>query len=77
MPKKSTPIAQPIEHAGDDVRLFSLTEAAERLGISRTKLYDLIGTGQLGYRRLGKNGDRRIPHSELVRFASADLVIAK
>lgn len=69
-PQATTLIAGP----ADSLELYSLTEAAKRLGVSRTKLYDLVASGQLAYRRLGKDGARRIPHAELVRFINAGMV---
>jgi hypothetical protein len=37
-------------------------------------MYKLLDTGQIGYKRLGPNGDRRIPVAELENFAHTELV---
>jgi excisionase family DNA binding protein len=56
--------------------LLTITAAAKRLGLSRTKFYELLESGQIAYRRLGPGGERRIPAAELERFAHDELVRA-
>ncbi len=48
--------------------LYSPNSAARALDISRSKLYDLMKMGALGYVMVGT--DRRITSNELKRFAS-------
>ncbi len=45
---------------------FTPTEAADRLGMSRTHLYKLLDQGEIGFDRVGR--DRRIPFTELIQF---------
>ncbi len=46
--------------------LRRITEAAEFLAISRSKVYMLMDSGQLSYVKIGKS--RRIPMAALVRL---------
>jgi excisionase family DNA binding protein len=48
--------------------LLKPEEAAEALSIGRSKVYELIGTGQLASVRIGSS--RRIPADALVAFVS-------
>jgi excisionase family DNA binding protein len=48
--------------------LLTPTEAAAALGIGRTKLYELIGTGQLFSCRI--DGCRRIPRAAVDAFVA-------
>lgn len=52
--------------------LLTVEEAAERLGISRTRTYALIGTGDLESVRIGRL--RRVPVAAIANYA-ARLVI--
>ena len=45
---------------------FTPTEAAERLGMSRTHLYKLLDRGEIAFDRVGR--DRRIPVVALLDF---------
>jgi excisionase family DNA binding protein len=49
--------------------LYDPREAAGLLSISRTKVYELMASGQLLSIRIGRS--RRIPAEELRRFATA------
>jgi excisionase family DNA binding protein len=48
--------------------------AAAYLGLSRAYVYNLMEAGKLSYAKFGRA--RRIPWSELRRFASKQLVVA-
>lgn len=48
--------------------LLKPEEAAEVLSIGRSKVYELIGTGELASVRIGTS--RRVPTDALVEFAS-------
>ena len=48
--------------------LFTPEEAAEVLSIGRSKVYELIGTGELASVRIGTS--RRVPTGALVEFVS-------
>jgi len=50
----------------DQLKLYSINEAAKLMGIGRDNLRALISQGLIGYILLGKS--KRIPHQELVRF---------
>ena len=50
----------------DGPRLYTLTEAAERLRVSRAKLYQLMNTGQLRSVHLGRR--RLISDDALTEF---------
>jgi excisionase family DNA binding protein len=45
---------------------YSIREAARSLGISRTKMYDLIGRGEIAVIKVGTR--TLIPHDELAAF---------
>jgi excisionase family DNA binding protein len=49
--------------------LYDTREAAQLLSISRTKIYELMASGQLLSVRIGRS--RRIPAEELRRFVTA------
>ena len=49
-------------------RLFSPNSAAHALDLSRSKVYDLMKSGNLRYVQIG--ADRRIPADEITRLAS-------
>lgn len=46
--------------------LLRPSEAAEALSVSRSKLYELLASGELGSVRIG--GSRRIPVRELLAY---------
>ena len=50
----------------EQLKMYSLNEAAKVMGIGRDNLRVLICQGLVGYVLLGKS--KRIPHQELVRF---------
>lgn len=52
----------------DDRKLLSPNNAARVLDVSRSKIYDLMKCGALGYVQIG--ADRRIPIAEIERIAS-------
>lgn len=54
--------------------LVTTEEAAEFLGISRSKLYEMMGERRISFVQVDRN--RRIPRNELVRLAAAGLVMA-
>jgi excisionase family DNA binding protein len=49
-----------------------VTQAAEYLGISRSKIYAIMDSGELAYAKFGKA--RRIPRRALREFAAKCLV---
>jgi excisionase family DNA binding protein len=48
--------------------LLSVPDAARALAIGRSKLYELIGDGQLGTVRIGRR--RLVPAHEIARFVA-------
>ncbi|WP_370617673.1 helix-turn-helix domain-containing protein [Mumia sp. Pv 4-285] len=48
--------------------LLRPTEAAEQLGIGRTKIYELMSAGALAYVKIGVL--RRIPYAALEKFVA-------
>jgi excisionase family DNA binding protein len=52
--------------------LHTITSAAQRLGLARGTVIKLLDTGELRYRRVG--ADRRIPQTELRRYAGSELI---
>lgn len=52
-----------------DKLLYRVPEAAERLSLSRAKVYELIKTGALPSVRV--DGSRRITHDALVAFVAS------
>jgi excisionase family DNA binding protein len=51
--------------------LMTVTEAADFLRVARTRIYELMASGDLCYVKLGKS--RRIPRRALVRLAERHL----
>ena len=51
---------------GEEKLLYRPVEAAESLGISRARLYQLIATGELGSVKIGVS--RRIPAVDMDRY---------
>jgi excisionase family DNA binding protein len=49
--------------------LYTVTEAAEALSISRAKVYELFNTGELESVKIG--GSRRIPRQALEAFVES------
>jgi excisionase family DNA binding protein len=54
---------------GTIVKLLTVVEAARELGISRSKLYELLADGELSSVRIGRT--RRIAVAELEEFVAA------
>jgi excisionase family DNA binding protein len=50
---------------------MTISEAAEFLSISRTKLYSMMDNGELVFVKLGRN--RRIPRRAVIDLASREL----
>lgn len=55
-----------VESRRDDKLLLTVPEAALRLNVSRTALYEMVLRGEVRSLKLGKS--RRIPVAELERF---------
>jgi excisionase family DNA binding protein len=49
------------------MKLLTIKEVCSRLAISRSKLYELLRSGQLGAVRIGKRGVR-VSDVEIARF---------
>ena len=66
-------------HDDDDIRLLTPAEAQEYLRLGRSKIYELLQTGELASIKLGggKNGARRIPLTALRAFIERHLEAAK
>ena len=45
---------------------YTVTEAAEAMSVSKDKIYDLVGAGQIGYYRMGR--DILIPHDSVLAY---------
>lgn len=56
----------------EQLKMYSLNEAAKVMGIGRDNLRSLISQGLIGYILLGKS--KRIPHQELVRFQKENTI---
>jgi excisionase family DNA binding protein len=54
--------------------LLSISDAARRLGVSRTTLHKELDAGTIGYKRV--QGDRRIPYAELIAYSKRNIVKA-
>lgn len=54
--------------------LLKVNEAADRLGISRAKIYKMLANAEIGYVRVG--ADRRIPECEIQAFVARNFVAA-
>ena len=61
-------LAGRVEQTIDDVRLHQMGKAADRLGISKTTLWRAIKDNRIRTVEV-RRGSRRIPESELRRFA--------
>jgi excisionase family DNA binding protein len=53
----------------DDRLLLTVEEAADRLGIGRSLMYELIGCGQIASIRVGRL--RRVPSESLTEYVAA------
>lgn len=77
--KKVTPalnIDRSAEAAAEELLsdgLMTIREAAVFLGLSRSKLYELMDQGALAHVKI--DGSRRIPRKGAVRFAASKLVL--
>ena len=49
--------------------LLTVEEVARLLGLSRTRTYDLVGTGAIGSVKIGRS--RRVARAEVERFVAA------
>ena len=56
----------------NQLRLYSLSEAATAMGIGRDTLRSLLSEGRIGYILVGRS--KRIAHQELIRFQSESTV---
>jgi excisionase family DNA binding protein len=45
---------------------YSIADAARSLGVGRTKLYELVGQGEIAVVKIGSR--TLVPHNELVAF---------
>ncbi len=66
MTVEAGPEAAPATRWGDQVRLVTIPAAAQLLGVSRSKLYELLGDGELPTVRIGRL--RRIAIADLEAF---------
>jgi excisionase family DNA binding protein len=62
--------SRPHADAGVPIQLLSVSEAAGRLGISRSSAYVALGAGRLWSIRIG--GRRLVPSSEIARLAGGE-----
>ncbi len=62
----SAPAAGSATASGGQVRLVTIPAAAQLLGVSRSKLYELLGEGALPTVRIGRS--RRIAIADLEAF---------
>ncbi|MEE4454759.1 helix-turn-helix domain-containing protein [Novosphingobium resinovorum] len=58
----------------ENVKNYTINEARSMLSIGRTKMYDLMNSGELRFIVIGSV--RRIPHMEIARFMDAQLLAA-
>jgi excisionase family DNA binding protein len=56
----------------NQLKLYSLSEAASVMGIGRDTLRSLLSEGRIGYILVGRS--KRIAHQELIRFQSESTV---
>jgi excisionase family DNA binding protein len=49
-------------------RNLSVAEAAARIGVSRSTIYNMMNRGELAYVRIGRRRRRLIPQAEVRRF---------
>jgi excisionase family DNA binding protein len=52
----------------DDLQLLTVEEVAERLRLGRTKVYELMNSGELAYIKIGRAC--RIPRDSLYAFVA-------
>lgn len=58
----------------ENIKNYTINEARSMLSIGRTKMYDLMNSGELRFIVIGTV--RRIPHVEIARFMDAQLLPA-
>jgi len=56
----------------NQLKLYSLSEAAAAMGIGRDTLRSLLAEGKIGYILVGRS--KRIAHPELIRFQSENTI---
>ena len=56
----------------NQLKLYSLSEAATAMGIGRDTLRSLLAEGRIGYILVGNS--KRIAHQELIRFQSENTI---
>jgi len=56
----------------NQLKLYSLSEAATAMGIGRDTLRSLLSEGRIGYILVGNS--KRIAHQELIRFQSENTI---
>lgn len=56
----------------DQLKLYSLSQAAKTMSIGRDSLRALIAEGKIGYIMIGES--KKIPHHELVRFQNENTI---
>ena len=59
----------------NQLKLYSLSEAATAMGIGRDTLRSLLSEGRIGYILVGNS--KRIAHQELIRFQSESTIREK
>jgi excisionase family DNA binding protein len=64
----ATPLPQPVPPAPSQRVLFTVDEAAEQLGIGKTKAYQLVRSGALESVRIGRL--RRIHRDSITAYAT-------
>jgi excisionase family DNA binding protein len=67
----------PCETEEDTVELLSVTQAAQRLGISRATLYRLLAKGDFELRTINIGRRRLVPSSEIDRFIDTALNVSR
>ena len=58
--------------ATNQLKLYSITEAARALALGKDAVYDLVAKGKIGYIEIGKR--KKIPYQELVRFQNESVM---
>lgn len=58
----------------ENVKNYTINETCAMLSIGRTKMYELLNSGELRFINIGSV--RRIPHVEIARFMDAQLLAA-
>lgn len=61
-----------MQDVSENIRLYSISETARKMNVSKQTIYDLISTGKLSYLPIGKR--MKIPHIAIRKYINVNLI---